>query len=118
MSRKKVGAEPASELQLDLMLALFEAPKVPSDFLATVAELRGAEPPLATFYRQLQQTVDWGWVRHEPAPDPSEARPATRGRPRRICRLTEAGERILKDGLEKYGRRLRHAHALGLLSGS
>ena len=102
-----------SELVLDLLLVLFEAPRGSADLAEGVEALRGREVPLATFYRQLQKAVDAGWV------ETSELAPSARsgpGRPERIYRISGDGERMLRLGLEPQRRRVARASSLGLLT--
>ena len=116
--RKNVWGAPPSDLQLDLLLALFEGARGSADLAAAVGELRRREVPLATFYRQLQKAVDLGWVEvsdtpAEGGPDPSPGR----GRPERWYGIKGAGERVLRAGMEQQQRRLARALDLGLVKG-
>ena len=102
-----------SELVLDLLLVLFEAPRGSAELAEGVEALRGREVPLATFYRQLQKAVDAGWV------GTSESTPAERsgpGRPERTYHISGEGERMLRAGLEPQRRRVARASSLGLLT--
>ena len=112
--RKTANGASVSELGLDILLVLFEKPQGSGDLATSVGELRGREVPVATFYRQLQRAFDHGWVEiEEPAPG-VRSQP---GRPERLYRLSDGGERILRHGVEQQRRRVSRASALGLLMG-
>ena len=106
-------ASPISELQLDLLLALYEEPLLSSGLVSAVEEMRGEDLPLATFYRQLQKASDLGWVGVASAAGAS--RRSGRGRPEREYHITEDGSRVLRTGLRRYGERVELARSLGLL---
>ena len=111
---KQATATPQpSDLQLDLLLVLFEGPHASGDLVTEVGTLRESAVPLATFYRQLQRAIDVGWIQVDEA---SEAEATSPGRPERHYRITEAGRRLLQTGLERLERRVERGRAIGLLS--
>lgn len=110
--RGRAKDEAPSQLVLDLLLVLFEGPRRSADIADGVSVLGGREVPVATFYRQLQKTVDAGWV----ADAPDELSGGGPGRPSRRYRITATGELLLREGLERQRRRLDRAVALGLLT--
>ncbi len=97
---------------LDVLLVLFEAPHGSGDLADAVGHLRGRDVPLATFYRRLQRAVGDGWVTFE---EPPEDRVAGPGRPERVYRLTDAGKKVLREGMETQQKRVTRATAAGLL---
>lgn len=111
---RKIANPKLSELSLDLLLVLFEKPRGSGDLAGAVGELRGREVPLATFYRQLQRAFDHGWVEIE---EPTTVERSGPGRPERLYRLSDRGERILRYGIEQQRRRVSRAASLGLLMG-
>ena len=98
-------------MQLDVLLALYESPLASGELVDRVESLRRQDLALATFYRQVQRTVDIGWI--ESAETTGE--PAGRGRPQREYRITEAGKEVLRGGMELLGRRVELARGLGVL---
>lgn len=106
------NTSPLPEILLDVLLVLFEAPRGSGDLADAVGLLQGRDVPLATFYRRLQRAVGDGWVTFQ---EPSEDLPAGPGRPERVYRLTEAGETMLRQGMETQRRRVARATAAGLL---
>lgn len=110
--RKTSRSALPSELLLDLLLVLFEKARGSGDLADAVGTLRGRDVPLATFYRQLQRAFDSGWVTIE-EPDGATHTP---GRPERLYRLTQLGEKALRSGLEMQRRRTSLATALGLMT--
>lgn len=102
-----------TDLQLDLLLVMFDGPRSSGDLVDAVSQLRQRDLPLATFYRQLQRTVDLGWAEmvESGAADGAQGP----GRPERHYRITGTGEQVLRDGIEDYRRRLARACDIGLL---
>ncbi len=113
--RKNNEPRQPSELLLDLLLVLFEAPRGSGDLADAVGDLRGRDVPLATFYRHLQKAVDFGWV--ERTDDGTAAGRSGPGRPEHLYRITEKGSRALRVGMEQQKGRVARASALGLLTG-
>ena len=117
--RKNKPTDP-SDLQLDLLLVLFASQRRSGELVAAVEEVRRQDVPLATFYRQLQRTTELGWIEeHETADGPvsqSERGRSERGRPERPYRITDHGSRVLRDGMQRQGRRVDLARSLGLLA--
>lgn len=109
---RRTQIDPApTDLQLDVLLALFEGPLGSSALLDAVEDLRRRDVPLATFYRQIQRISDLGWIVADDA-DSSDGP----GRPERSYRLSEAGTRVLRSGIEEQRRRVALADAGGLLT--
>ncbi|MEM9597087.1 MAG: hypothetical protein AAGD06_22635 [Acidobacteriota bacterium] len=115
--RKNTFPPSPPELLLDVLLVLFERARGSGDLADAVGDLREREVPLATFYRQLQRAHDEGWVEiDEPNADaPRPGAPQKQGRPERLYRLTDRGERVLRTGIDRQRRRVARAAALGLL---
>jgi hypothetical protein len=111
--RKNSAASTPTDLQLDLLLAMFDGPCSSGDLVETVSALRQRDVPLATFYRQLQRTVDLGWTEIVESGTVDGAQGP--GRPERHYRITGVGERFLRDGMEEHQRRIARALANGLL---
>lgn len=107
--RKTNFDEAPTDLQLDLLLALFDGPLGSSALLDAVEDIRRRDVPLATFYRQLQRTSDLGWIVADAA-DSADGP----GRPERSYRLSTAGARVLRLGIAGQRRRVARAEAAGL----
>lgn len=110
--RKNARAHLPSDLQLDVLLVLFEGARSSGELVASVTGLRRREVVLATFYRQLQKALDQGWVgvvasaevRGQPGP----------GRPERCYAISPAGEKVLRCEMQRLQHRLARARACGL----
>ena len=110
LRRTRIDPSP-TDLQLDVLLALFDGPLGSGNLLDAVEDLRRRDVPLATFYRQLQRTSDLGWI----VADDAEASDGP-GRPERSYRLSTAGARVLRRGIEEQRRRVALADAGGILA--
>ena len=108
--RKNKPTDP-SDLQLDLLLVLFASQRRSGELVAAMEDVRRQDVPLATFYRQLQRAAELGWIEEHESAGRSE-----RGRPERTYRITDDGSRVLRDGLQRQGRRVDLARSLGLLA--
>jgi DNA-binding PadR family transcriptional regulator len=110
--RTQIDTTP-TDLQLDVLLALHEGPQGSSALLDAVEDIRRRDVPLATFYRQIQRISDLGWIVADDA-DSSDGP----GRPERSYRLSSAGSRVLRRGIEEQRRRVALADAGGILADS
>ena len=113
--RKNKSTDP-SDLQLDLLLVLFASERRSGELVAAVEEVRRQDVPLATFYRQLQRAAELGWIEEQEAAGSPDRSRTERGRPERTYRITNDGSRVLRDGMQRQGRRVDLARSLGLLA--
>ena len=111
--RKTALETTPTDLQLDVLLALHDGPQGSSALLDAVEDIRRRDVPLATFYRQIQRVSDLGWIVADDAESPDGP-----GRPERSYRLSSAGTRVLRRGIEEQQRRVALAEAAGLLEDS
>ncbi len=109
--RKNARADLPSDLQLDVLLVLYEGARSSGELVESVTDLRRREVALATFYRQLQKALDRGWVGVSEAEGREQPGP---GRPERWYRISPAGETVLRLEMQRLRHRMARARACGL----
>jgi PadR family transcriptional regulator PadR len=112
MTRLTRSPKPLTPVDLQILLTLASGSLHGYGIKLEIARRTGGEMSLGsgTLYEAVQRLEERGLIATAPAPDGAEADPR-----RRYYRLEAAGERILREELERLAAVVRYGRALELL---